>query len=378
MKNLLKILFLIVLLQFVFSSEKIHRDNTLLFSLYKEVAPFEINNEQTRTDNSEFNKFLTKNNVIKIEPWLKSATEKDFENSKKYKFIKLDIKDKRIKNILFRYKPSGIFNLAAETHVDRSIDNPDSFIQSNIVGVYNLLESFKHFSKKNKSKLIHISTDEVYGDILSGRSSESYPYKPSSPYAASKAASDHLVSSYVRTYKIPAIVTNCSNNYGPYQFPEKLIPLTIQNALTQTSLSIYGDGLQIRDWLYVSDHCSAIRKVLEHGIIGEVYNIGGLNEKTNIEIAHVLCDILDELRPLSSNSIIKSYRDLIVFVKDRPGHDRRYAINATKIETELKWRPKETFDSGIRKTVEWYLNNTKWIDQVISGEYRKWIKGQYS
>ena len=309
------------------------------------------------------------------------------EGNKNHIFIKDDIgNSETIKEYLTQYKPRAILNFAAESHVDRSIHGPESFMQTNIIGTSRLLECTKNFwqslpqHEQEEFRFLHVSTDEVYGSLNADAPAfvETNRYEPNNPYSASKASSDHLVRAYRHTYGLPVLTTNCSNNYGPYQFPEKLIPLIIHNALNQKSLSIYGDGLQIRDWLYVSDHCSAIRKVLEHGIIGEVYNIGGLNEKTNIEIAHVLCDILDELRPLSSNSIIKSYRDLIVFVKDRPGHDRRYAINATKIETELKWRPKETFDSGIRKTVEWYLNNTKWIDQVISGEYRKWIKGQYS
>jgi len=227
---------------------------------------------------------------------------------------------------------------------------------------------------------LHVSTDEVYGSLPAEAPafSETHRYEPNSPYSASKASSDHLVRAYHHTYGLPVLTTNCSNNYGPYQFPEKLIPLVIHNALAQKPLPIYGDGLQIRDWLYVSDHCSAIRAVLERGDCGEVYNIGGLNEKANIEIVHTLCDILDELRPVGADSDISSYRDLITYVKDRPGHDRRYAIDATKIEYELNWRPAETFETGIRKTVEWYLDNADWVEQVISGEYRQWVERQYA
>ena len=309
------------------------------------------------------------------------------EGNKNHIFVEGDIGDSDVlKKQLIKFKPRAILNFAAESHVDRSIDSAESFMQTNVIGTSRLLECTKNYwqslpqKEQKEFRFLHVSTDEVYGSLREDASAfvETSRYKPNNPYSASKASSDHLVRAYNHTYGLPVLTTNCSNNYGPYQFPEKLIPLTIQNALTQTSLSIYGDGLHIRDWLYVSDHCNAIRAVLERGIVGEVYNIGGLNEKTNIEVIHVLCDILDELRPLSSDNIIKSYRDLIVFVKDRPGHDRRYAINATKIETELNWRPKETFDSGIRKTVEWYLNNAKWVDRVISGEYRNWIKRQYS
>ena len=250
---------------------------------------------------------------------------KDFKNSKKYKFIKLDIKDKRIKNILFRYKPSGIFNLAAETHVDRSIDNPDSFIQSNIVAVYNLLENFRNFTKKNKCKLIHISTDEVYGDILTGRSHEKYPYHPSSPYAASKAASDHLVSSYVRTYNLPAIVTNCSNNFGPKQHPEKLIPKLIYNILNNKPLPIYGKGRNSREWIYVKDHCEALIKVFLKGKIGQFYNIGSNKNLNNLEVTKKLLKTSKKLINLGNKVKIK-------FIKDRPGHDIRYALNSDKLK----------------------------------------------
>ena len=282
---------------------------------------------------------------------------KEFKKSKKYKFIKLDIKNKKFENILFKYKPNGIFNLAAETHVDRSIDNPDSFIQSNIVGVYSLLESFKNFSKKNKSRLIHISTDEVYGDILSGRSDEKYPYQPSSPYAASKAASDHLVSSYVRTYNLPAIVTNCSNNYGPKQHPEKLIPKLIYNIFNNKPLPIYGKGTNSREWIYVKDHCEALIKVFLRGKIGEFYNIGSNKNLNNLEVTK-------ELLKNSRKSIRLGNKVKINFVKDRPGHDIRYALNSNKIKKKLGWRPKTNFSKGIKLTLDWYLKNKSYYKSL--------------
>ena len=282
---------------------------------------------------------------------------KEFKKSKKYKFIKLDIKNRKFENILFKYKPSGVFNLAAETHVDRSIDNPDSFIQSNIVGVYNLLESFKNFSKKNKSKLIHISTDEVYGDILSGRSDEKYPYQPSSPYAASKAASDHLVSSYVRTYNLPAIVTNCSNNYGPKQHPEKLIPKLIYNIFNNKPLPIYGKGTNSREWIYVKDHCEALIKVFLRGKIGEFYNIGSNKNLNNLEVTK-------ELLKNSRKSIKLGNKVKINFVKDRPGHDIRYALNSNKIKKKLGWQPKTNFSKGIKLTLDWYLKNKSYYKSL--------------
>ena len=282
---------------------------------------------------------------------------KEFKNSKKYKFIKLDIKNKKFKNILFRYKPQGIFNLAAETHVDRSIDNPDSFIQSNIVGVYNLLESFKTFSKTYKSKLIHISTDEVYGDILVGRSHEKYPYEPSSPYAASKAASDHLVSSYVRTYGIPAIVTNCSNNYGPKQHPEKLIPKLIYNIMNNKPLPIYGKGTNSREWIYVKDHCEALIKVFLKGKIGEFYNIGSNKNMNNLQITKEL--LKNSKRLINFGNKVK-----INFVKDRPGHDIRYALNSNKIKKRLGWYPKTNFSEGINLTLNWYFENKSYYKSL--------------
>ena len=281
----------------------------------------------------------------------------DFKNSKNYKFIKCDIKDKKIKKILLKYKPIGIFNLAAETHVDRSIDNPDSFIQSNIIGVFNLLECFKEYSKKHKSKLIHISTDEVYGDILYGRSSENYPYQPSSPYAASKAASDHLVSSYVRTYKIPAMITNCSNNYGPKQHPEKLIPKLIYNILNNKNLPIYGKGTNSREWIYVKDHCEALIKVFSKGKVGEFYNIGSNKNLNNLQVTK-------ELIKIAKNKIDIGKNVKILFVKDRPGHDVRYALNSNKIKNNLGWYPKTNFRQGIKLTFDWYNENKKYFNSL--------------
>ncbi len=275
---------------------------------------------------------------------------KEFKSSKNYKYIKCDIKDKKFQKIIFQFKPNCIFNLAAETHVDRSIDNPENFIQSNIVGVYNLLEFFKKYSKKYKSKLIHISTDEVYGDILKGRSSENYPYLPSSPYAASKAASDHLVSSYIRTYKIPAMITNCSNNYGPRQHPEKLIPKLIYNILNNKPLPIYGKGLNSREWIYVEDHCDALLKIYQKGKIGEFYNIGSNKNLNNLQVCK-------ELIKISKKNFKLGKKVKISFVKDRPGHDIRYALNSNKIKKTLKWYPKTNFKRGIKLTFEWYKNN---------------------
>ncbi len=282
---------------------------------------------------------------------------KEFKNSKKYKFLKIDIGDKRLKKILFKYRPNGIFNLAAETHVDRSIDSPKNFIQSNIVGVFNLLECFKEYSKKNKSKLIHISTDEVFGDILSGRSSENYSYKPSSPYAASKAASDHLVNSYIRTYKLPMIVTNCSNNYGPKQHPEKLIPKLIYNIINNRPLPIYGKGKNSREWIYVKDHCEALLKVYIKGKIGEFYNIGSNKNLTNIQVTKSLINI-------SRNKLKLGKKVKIFFVKDRPGHDMRYALNSNKIKSKLKWKAKTNFKTGIKNTFNWYYENKNYYKSL--------------
>ena len=289
---------------------------------------------------------------------------KEFKNHKKYKFIKCDIKEKKLKKIIFQYKPSGIFNLAAETHVDRSIDNPENFIQSNIFGVYNLLECFKEYSKKYNSKLIHISTDEVYGDILLGRSSENYPYKPSSPYAASKAASDHLVSSYIRTYKIPAMITNCSNNYGPKQHPEKLIPKLIYNILNNKPLPIYGKGTNSREWIYVKDHCEALLKVFNKGKIGEFYNIGSNKNLNNLQVTK-------ELIKISKKRMNIGKKVKILFVKDRPGHDLRYALNSNKIKNKLGWYPKTNFRQGIKLTFDWYNNNKAYYKSLLKKDIIK-------
>ncbi len=274
------------------------------------------------------------------------------KKSKKYKFIKIDINErKRLYDIFKKYRPKAIFNLAAESHVDRSIDNPYSFIKSNILGVYNLLEAFKKYSKKNKfSKLIHISTDEVYGDIVKGRTSENYPYNPSSPYAASKASSDHLVSSYIRTFNIKAIITNCSNNFGPKQHPEKLIPKFIYNILNGKPLPIYGKGINSREWIYVKDHCEALIKIFYRGKVGETYNIGSNKNYKNIDVSNNLINIAKKKIAISKKVKIK-------FVKDRPGHDSRYALNSNKIIKKLKWKPQTDFREGLKKTFEWYLNN---------------------
>tara|TARA_B100000401_G_C52737788_1_gene686739 strand:+ start:68 stop:1081 length:1014 start_codon:yes stop_codon:yes gene_type:complete len=289
---------------------------------------------------------------------------KEFVKSKNYKFFKLDINSIKFKKLLFKYKPQGIFNLAAETHVDRSIDNPDSFIQSNIVSVYKLLENFKEFSKRYKSKLIHISTDEVYGDILTGRSHENYPYRPSSPYAASKAASDHLVSSYVRTYKIPGIITNCSNNYGPKQHPEKLIPKLIYNIINNKPLPIYGRGTNSREWIYVEDHCEALIKVFQKGKIGNFYNIGSNKNMNNLQVTK-------ELLKNSKNFIRLGKKVKINFVKDRPGHDIRYALNSNKIKKTLKWYPKTNFSKGIKLTLNWYLKNKSYYKSLVKKDIVK-------
>ena len=296
-------------------------------------------------------------NIDKITYSSNFYNTQEYKNSKKYKFIKCDIGEKKFKKILFKYKPIGIFNLAAETHVDRSIDNPKNFIKSNFVDVFNLLECFREYSKKIKSKLIHISTDEVYGDILSGRTSETYPYKPSSPYAATKAASDHLVNSYVRTYKIPAIITNCSNNYGPKQHPEKLIPKLIYNILNNKPLPIYGKGKNSREWIYVMDHCEALVKIFQKGKVGEFYNIGSNKNLNNLEVCESLLNV--------SKKIINVGKKVkITFVKDRPGHDQRYALNSNKIKKKLKWSPKISFNKGIKFTFEWYMNNKSYYKSL--------------
>lgn len=286
-----------------------------------------------------------------------------------------------VSRTLQKHAPRAVINFAAESHVDRSILGPAAFVETNIMGTFQLLEaSRQYWSRLNKRaqaefRFFHISTDEVYGTLQPNDPafSETTPYQPNSPYAASKAASDHLVRAWHHTYGLPTLVTNCSNNYGPLQFPEKLIPLIISNALGGRTLPIYGDGQQIRDWLYVRDHCAAIRHVLKHGAVGDVYNIGGANERANIDVVRTICHILDEMRPREDG---KSYSEQIEFVKDRPGHDRRYAIDAAKISA-AGWNPSESFESGIRKTVTWYLKNTDWVENVISGGYRKWLETQY-
>ena len=285
--------------------------------------------------------------------------------------------------MLAKHQPRAIVHFAAESHVDRSIHGPEDFIQTNIVGTFRLLEAVRAYHKGLEAqaqaafRFLHVSTDEVYGSLRQGDPAftEKNIYEPNSPYSASKAASDHLVRAYHHTYGLPVLTTNCSNNYGPYHFPEKLIPLMIVNALAGKPLPVYGDGMQIRDWLYVSDHCSAIRRVLEAGTPGETYNVGGWNEKPNIEIVKTICGLLDELRPKADGA---SYTSQITYVTDRPGHDRRYAIDASKIHKQLGWKPKETFDSGIRKTVQWYLDNADWVAQVQSGAYRDWVESNYS
>lgn len=305
------------------------------------------------------------------------------KDDKRHIFIKGDICDSTlIISLLTKYKPRAIINLAAESHVDRSIKEPEGFIQTNIVGTFRLLEATRAYwdalenMKKEKFRFLHISTDEVYGSLSSKEKAfdEDHRYEPNSPYSASKAASDHLIRAYHNTYGLPVLTTNCSNNYGPYQFPEKLIPLIIINALTNKPLPVYGDGQQIRDWLYVKDHCDAIRRVLEAGAPGETYNIGGWNEKPNIDIVHTICSLLDTLSPHVDG---KHYNEQITFVTDRPGHDRRYAINSNKIKRDLRWEPAETFETGIHKTVQWYLDSQSWIQNIQSGAYRKWIDKNY-
>ncbi len=299
-------------------------------------------------------------------------------------FVKGNIGDRDlVSSLLKKYQIRTIVNFAAESHVDRSIHKSIDFIETNIVGTYNLLESARSYwndldqNLKQDFRFLHISSDEVYGSLHGSDqpSTESYPYRPNSPYSASKAASDHLVRAWFQTYNLPVLTVNSANNYGPYQFPEKLIPLCILNALNGKPLPIYGDGQQIRDWLYVKDHGSAIREILKEGQIGETYNVGGWNEKTNLEVVETLCNILDELKPKLDG---KSYRDQITFVIDRPGHDRRYAIDPSKLERELGWKPLETFETGLRKTVLWYLEHETWMNHVVSADYQAWVQEQYS
>ena len=305
------------------------------------------------------------------------------EGDKRHVFVRGDIGDHDlVAKLLAEHQPRAVVNFAAESHVDRSIHGPEDFIQTNIVGTFRLLEAVRAYwgalpeAAKSEFRFLHVSTDEVYGSLEEDAPAftETHRYEPNSPYSASKAASDHLVRAYHHTYGLPVLTTNCSNNYGPYHFPEKLIPLVIHNALAGKPLPIYGDGQQIRDWLYVKDHCSAIRRVLEAGSLGETYNVGGWNEKPNLEVVHTLCAILNELSPRADG---KSYAEQITYVKDRPGHDRRYAIDATKTERELGWKPAETFETGIRKTVQWYLDNQAWVANVTSGAYREWLGKQY-
>jgi len=298
-------------------------------------------------------------------------------------FVQGDLGDRALVDaLLAEHRPRAVLHFAAESHVDRSIHGPEDFIQTNIVGTFRLLEAVRAYwsalpeADKTAFRFLHVSTDEVYGTLSKDDPpfAETNAYEPNSPYSASKAASDHLVRAWHHTYGLPVLTTNCSNNYGPYHFPEKLIPLMIVNALAGKPLPVYGDGLQVRDWLYVKDHCSAIRRVLEGGRLGETYNVGGWNEKPNIEIVHTVCALLDELRPKANGT---SYKTQITHVPDRPGHDRRYAIDARKIERELGWKPAETFETGIRKTVQWYLANPEWVAHVQSGSYRDWVQKQY-
>ncbi|AWM93530.1 dTDP-glucose 4,6-dehydratase [Pseudomonas sp. 31-12] len=308
----------------------------------------------------------------------------EVSQSSRYMFERVDICDRdQIDRVLREHQPDAVMHLAAESHVDRSISGPSEFIQTNIIGTYTLLEAVRHYwdalgeEGKANFRFHHISTDEVYGDLEGPEElfTETTPYQPSSPYSASKASSDHLVRAWSRTYGLPILVTNCSNNYGPYHFPEKLIPLIILNALEGKPLPIYGKGDQVRDWLYVEDHARALYQVVTEGVIGETYNIGGHNEKQNIEVVHALCALLDELRP---DSTYLPHSSLIINVQDRPGHDQRYAIDASKIQRELGWTPEENFETGMRKTVEWYLANTEWVAHVKSGSYQQWIDQNYT
>jgi dTDP-glucose 4,6-dehydratase len=299
----------------------------------------------------------------------------DIEDDPRHNFVLGSIGDSALVDYLLqKHRPSAIINFAAESHVDRSIDSPEAFIQTNILGTFSLLESARKFwrglegAEKDNFRFLHVSTDEVYGSLgPTGKFTETTAYQPNSPYSASKASSDHLVRAYFHTYGLPVLTTNCSNNYGPFQFPEKLIPLIIHNALAGKPLPIYGNGLNVRDWLFVEDHCAAIARVLEAGTPGEVYNIGGNNEKTNLEVVHTLCDLLDSLKPRSDGA---SYRSQITFVTDRPGHDARYAIDASKIKNTLGWEPSETFETGLKKTVTWYLEHQDWCQRVMDGSYR--------
>ncbi len=310
-------------------------------------------------------------------------TLKSLERDPRHIFARADICDAVALDALFAaHRPRAVVHFAAESHVDRSIHGPADFVQTNVVGTFVLLEAVRRYwstldaTARAGFRLLHISTDEVFGSLAATdpQFSEATPYAPNSPYSATKAGSDHLVRAYHHTYGLPTLTTNCSNNYGPYQFPEKLIPLVIANALADKPLPVYGDGRNVRDWLYVGDHCSAVREVLARGEPGQTYNVGGWNEKANIEVVETICDLLDEARPKPQGS----YRDQITFVQDRPGHDRRYAIDARKLERELGWKPAETFETGLAKTVRWYLDNQEWVGEVASGEYRKWVETNYA
>ncbi|KAF1026151.1 MAG: dTDP-glucose 4,6-dehydratase [Burkholderia plantarii] len=311
------------------------------------------------------------------------ANLKSLQDNPNHVFARVDICDRAaIDALLAEHRPRAVLHFAAESHVDRSIHGPVDFVQTNVVGTFTMLEATRQYwntldaEAKAAFRFLHVSTDEVFGSLSATdpQFSETTPYMPNSPYSATKAGSDHLVRAYFHTYGLPVLTTNCSNNYGPYQFPEKLIPLIIANALAGKPLPAYGDGQNVRDWLYVGDHCSAIREVLARGLPGETYNVGGWNEKKNLDVVHVLCDLLDEQKPKASGS----YREQITFVTDRPGHDRRYAIDARKLERELGWKPAETFETGMAKTVRWYLDNQVWAAEVASGEYRKWVEMNYA
>lgn len=322
------------------------------------------------------------------------ANLQSLEQSPQHRFVQGDIRDTELLKQLFaEHKPRAVLHFAAESHVDRSIIGPEAFVETNVVGTFRLLEATRAYwngleaADKAAFRFLHVSTDEVYGTLGPNDPafSETTPYAPNSPYSASKAGSDHMVRAYHHTYGLPVLTTNCSNNYGPYHFPEKLIPLMIVNALAGKPLPVYGDGQQIRDWLYVEDHCAAIRRVLDAGTPGETYNVGGWNEKANIDIVHTVCALLDELAPAGKRGVrhaktgepLSNYAELITFVTDRPGHDRRYAIDARKLERELGWKPAETFETGIRKTVQWYLANQEWVTGVLDGSYRDWVQTQY-
>ena len=311
------------------------------------------------------------------------GTLRSLHDDPRHVFVRADICDRAaLDSILAQHQPRAVLHFAAESHVDRSIHGPAEFVQTNVVGTFTLLEAVRSYwgalpvAGRDAFRFLHVSTDEVFGSLNAGdpQFSETTAYAPNSPYSATKAGSDHLVRAYHHTYGLPVLTTNCSNNYGPHHFPEKLIPLMIQHALDGKALPIYGDGKNVRDWLYVKDHCSAIRSVLANGRPGETYNVGGWNEKTNLEVVETLCALLDEMKPRATGS----YREQISYVKDRPGHDRRYAIDARKLERELGWKPAETFETGMRKTVDWYLHHQDWVRDVMSGEYRQWVETNYA